>query len=317
MAMDRRSWHGQLDGRKRGRGRLGHESDLDPVLRPCPEQLYAAGMARPELAESGTISEPRSYNSPILGVRGCSMKLRSKISLQAVLFLLVAVSAHAVKNNNNLRITVLDSETHSIGLADSGVPKNCDQVNYDAYCNSSKTALVTNTLLVQQDDGNTFHVSCTIDSKWSRCMPLPKGESFDAKKEKRGLLVYFEDDKGKLRSQLYTYVAGETQDSIVEPAAARQAEASAPAPTAAPASPAATAPASLQDRVKCSFSSTPAGADITLDGHYVGSTPSRLALSAGSHAVVISAPGFAPWKRELTVSSGSDLTVNAVLEKAQ
>jgi len=244
------------------------------------------------------------------------MNWRSRIALQALFVLLVVVFAHAVKNNNTVRITVLDSETHSIGLADSGVPKNCDQVNYDAYCNSSKTALVTNTLLVQLDDGQAFHVSCTNDSKWSRCMPLPKGESFDAKKEKRGLLVYLEDDKGKLRSQLYTYVAGEAQGNVVEPAAARETQPDAPAPNPVPAPNAATA-ASPPERVKCSFSSTPAGADITLDGRYVGSTPSVLNLTTGKHVVVVSTPGFAEWKRELTVSAGSDLTVNAVLEKAQ
>jgi hypothetical protein len=69
--------------------------------------------------------------------------------------------------------------------------------------------------------------------------------------------------------------------------------------------------------VKCSVSSTPSGADVTLDGRYVGSTPSVLGLTTGTHVVVISMAGFAQWKRELAVTAGSDLTVNAVLQKAQ
>jgi len=58
-------------------------------------------------------------------------------------------------------------------------------------------------------------------------------------------------------------------------------------------------------------------ADIVVGGRYAGSTPSVLDLAAGSYAVVISLPGFAQWKRELTVSPGSELTVNAILEKGR
>ena len=72
-----------------------------------------------------------------------------------------------------------------------------------------------------------------------------------------------------------------------------------------------------EQSVKCSFSSTPSGAEVTVDGRYVGSTPSVLSLIVGDHAVGVSLPGFAQWKRELTVSKGSELTVNAVLEKVQ
>ena len=69
------------------------------------------------------------------------------------------------------------------------------------------------------------------------------------------------------------------------------------------------------DSVKCSFSSTPSGAEVSVDGRYVGSTPSVLSLNVGNHAVEVSLPGFAQWKRQLTVSAGSELSVNAVLQK--
>lgn len=61
--------------------------------------------------------------------------------------------------------------------------------------------------------------------------------------------------------------------------------------------------------------STPDGADITMDGKYVGSTPSSLKLSSGDHIIRVEKFGFVPWQRTITVSSGSDLTLNAVLEK--
>jgi PEGA domain len=69
--------------------------------------------------------------------------------------------------------------------------------------------------------------------------------------------------------------------------------------------------------VKCNFSSTPAGAEITVDWRYVGNTPSEIGLSSGTHVVVISMPGFAEWKRELTVASDSAVNVTATLQKAQ
>jgi PEGA domain len=69
------------------------------------------------------------------------------------------------------------------------------------------------------------------------------------------------------------------------------------------------------EKVKCNFSSTPPGAEITLDGKFVGSTPSEIELPTGAHVVVFSIPGFTQWKRELTVLSGSELTVSASLQK--
>jgi hypothetical protein len=54
-----------------------------------------------------------------------------------------------------------------------------------------------------------------------------------------------------------------------------------------------------------------------VDGKYVGSTPSEIPLGTGTHVVVISTPGFAQWKRELTVLPGAELTVSAILQKEQ
>ena len=61
--------------------------------------------------------------------------------------------------------------------------------------------------------------------------------------------------------------------------------------------------------------STPDGADITIDGKYVGSTPSKLKLEPGSHTILIEQAGYAPWQRTVTVTSGEDITVNSTLER--
>ncbi len=226
-----------------------------------------------------------------------------------IAFLLVAVWAAAVEKNGSIRIKVLDSETHSVAMGDQ-VPRNCDGVNFDAYCLNSKTSMVTNTLLVQEGDHPPYRISCNIDTKWSRCVPLEKGVTVDALRDKRGLMVYYVDDKGKVRKQLYTYVVP-WQPGTASAAAAPIPDKAPPSATQNTTNPAAA------EAVKCSFSSTPPGADIMLDGKYVGSTPSVISLSSGGHTVEMSLPGFAAWKRNLTVGSGSELTVNAVLEKAQ
>ena len=133
------------------------------------------------------------------------MSMRRKVALKSGL-LLAAILANAAPRNDVMRIKVLDSETRSVSLGGNDVPKNCDGVNFDAYCNNGKSVLLTNTLLVQEGDGPPFRIACSIDSRFSKCTPLSKGESFDARRVKRGITVYYVDDKGKARSQLYTLV---------------------------------------------------------------------------------------------------------------
>jgi len=229
---------------------------------------------------------------------------------------LMAVTANAVPRSEKIRIKILDAESRSVSLDDSGVPKNCDGLNYDAYCHSSQTVQVTNALLAQEDGQQPFWITCSADTKWSRCAPLATGESFDARREKHGLLVYFEDEKGKARQQLYALVGHAASNPALtettettQPAASGAEEGKVRAPSQAA--------GVTAEAVKCRFTSVPPGADITLDGRYVGSTPSVLSLSSGVHSIAISLPGFAHWSREMTVSSDAELTVNAILEKAQ
>jgi hypothetical protein len=262
-----------------------------------------------------------------------------KTSLVLAGLLLAAVFANATSQTSAIHIKVLDSETRAASLDGSDVPKNCDQVNFDAYCNNSRTTLVTNTLMVQDGNGPPFRIACTIDSRFSRCVPLPKGETFEAKKGKHGVTVYYIDDKGKARSQLYTLV---DMGAKANPPATAIAAASPPAslasapephtaapaaglPAAAPAPPPAAAqevgPQKIvegkivEEKIKCNFTSTPSGAEIMLDGKYVGNTPSEIALATGPHVIAFSMPDFIQWKRELTVISGSALTVSATLQK--
>jgi len=51
--------------------------------------------------------------------------------------------------------------------------------------------------------------------------------------------------------------------------------------------------------------STPTGADIELDGAFVGNTPSNVLIGSGSHEISIKKSGFATWNRKVSVTGGS------------
>src|SRR5258708_26627621 len=59
--------------------------------------------------------------------------------------------------------------------------------------------------------------------------------------------------------------------------------------------------------------STPPGADIEIDGKFVGNTPSSVNVSQGDTEVAVTKNGFAVWDRRVTVSSGP-ININSELE---
>lgn len=173
---------------------------------------------------------------------------------------------------------------------------------------------------VQGSDGKTYNISCVVDSRWSGCTLLPEGQTFDAKKSKQGITVLYRDSKGKDKKQLYQMAATAPPLKPALAATAPQpaaADTSGAAPAASPAPPASAAQSATPKRVLCTFTSTPDGAEITVDGNFVGNTPSGIALSTGTHFIVFSLTGYAQWKRKLTVEPGSDVNVTATLQKAQ
>lgn len=70
-----------------------------------------------------------------------------------------------------------------------------------------------------------------------------------------------------------------------------------------------------QPPAKVTIVSEPDGADIYLDGTFVGSTPATLELPAGDYRMSARLPGYAEWQRELRVMAASELTVRVRLEK--
>jgi hypothetical protein len=98
------------------------------------------------------------------------------------------------------------------------------------------------------------------------------------------------------------------------------------APTAPPAQPEVSAADSAQAEshvesgpaaqpANVTVKSTPPGADINVDGKFMGSTPSTIQLTAGEHEVLVEKEGLRPWQRTMTVSAGGSITIDATLEK--
>ena len=86
-------------------------------------------------------------------------------------------------------------------------------------------------------------------------------------------------------------------------------------PSSAPSIAAASSPvpaATASAANELSISSTPPGADIEVDGKFVGNTPSSVTLAPGDHDIAVKKSGFAPWDRKITISGGH-VTINAEL----
>jgi hypothetical protein len=66
---------------------------------------------------------------------------------------------------------------------------------------------------------------------------------------------------------------------------------------------------------KLSIVAIPEGADIEVDGNFVGNAPSEVQVSEGDHTIAVKKSGFKDWERKLKVSSGSSVHLNADLEK--
>jgi len=58
------------------------------------------------------------------------------------------------------------------------------------------------------------------------------------------------------------------------------------------------------------------GADIEIDGAFVGNTPSTVSVATGSHQVAVKKKGFTDWSRTLNVTGGT-VHLSAELEQEE
>ena len=74
------------------------------------------------------------------------------------------------------------------------------------------------------------------------------------------------------------------------------------------------APAQGAQVASLTVDSSVAGADIEVDGSFVGSTPSTVSVKPGQHTIAVKKKGYSDWTRPMNVS-GSGVRVSADLEK--
>ncbi len=122
--------------------------------------------------------------------------------LTAVLLFGTIFAVRLASQYSPTRIKVLSADFHSLGNANP-VPKNCDLTNFDAYCNESRNPTGENIMRVQDSDGKSFTITCSVDSRWSKCAPLQVGESYEAKRGKHGLTVWIQNPNGKESTRQY------------------------------------------------------------------------------------------------------------------
>jgi PEGA domain len=86
--------------------------------------------------------------------------------------------------------------------------------------------------------------------------------------------------------------------------------------TGATGSTSATPVAATSSTVKLQIDSTPPGADIEVDGGFVGNTPSDVQVAEGDHTVIVKKSGFKNWERTLKSSAGNSVHLGVELAKA-
>ena len=104
--------------------------------------------------------------------------------------------------------------------------------------------------------------------------------------------------------------AGPQSQSMIGFSQAGEDKATAPEPTPQPPPP---PPASSTGAV--TVRSTPFLSEVFVDGDSMGYTPAKIALGPGKHSFRVEKPGYKAWTKEMTITVGSELKLDATLAK--
>jgi PEGA domain len=65
-----------------------------------------------------------------------------------------------------------------------------------------------------------------------------------------------------------------------------------------------------------SIKSNPDGAEIMIDGKFVGNTPSNMPVKAGDHLISIKKSGYLLWEKTIALTAGGNISLEATLDKS-
>lgn len=176
----------------------------------------------------------------------------------------------------------------------------------------------------------------TYDISEEQIQPPPDwGRGYAVKVQEEGDLLFVRSVTGQLRLHLKQRKAGKPMDPLTAAEKKRLDELDAPlqsligfsseggsksgsakaasqaAPEPPPPAPSAAPPSTGTVTVR----STPYLSEVFVDGESMGYTPAKIALPPGKHTFRVEKPGYKPWTKEITITVGSDLTLDASLAR--
>ena len=232
-----------------------------------------------------------------------------RLPVAVLIFFVLSVSAFAKKDNGDfpltVHITAVRMEQGQNGVSGSG---NTDsQGNYSSSVDGGGS--YTWKLYTAQIEGDQkiYELSTPrmrrVAGGWfvRPSYWLSVGDYIGRWNEGGTLEIQFHAN-GKLLHQTFHIETEQVQPTSTP-------SSSAPVPAAAPAS---DTPTGLMASI--SVESNVPGADIEIDGAFVGNTPSTVSVAPGSHQIAVKKKGFTDWTKTLKVTSGS-VHLNAELEQ--
>jgi hypothetical protein len=107
-----------------------------------------------------------------------------------------------------------------------------------------------------------------------------------------------------------TAISPEAGAATVQPTAEPQSAPTQSEPAASPAP-----PAEVPTTGTVEVHSTPEGAEVYVDGAFIGNAPATLKLAPGKHTIRVTQSGYKEWSREIAVQAGSEAHLAASLDK--
>jgi len=137
-------------------------------------------------------------------IRG-SMRRLSRFVIASVF---LSAIASASSKTLPLEVKVLNADSYTFE-APPAAPLDCNLPDFSAYCHSSKPVVyVENTMVVQEPDGKSLKVACTVYNRWSQCADLPVNQTYPAKIEGHNLEIQYLNRHHKMHKERFEILTG-------------------------------------------------------------------------------------------------------------
>jgi hypothetical protein len=209
---------------------------------------------------------------------------------------------------------------------------NSAQMNCSSYKSMGSIPLVYDMALVVGSDGVAYVIACGGGLlRRIGCRPLTAGQAREGFVDGSKLSLLDGDKFRGYRVQTSAYIgpfegkdraespanpkAMPVDDQYIDPAAVAPAVVSARRTLQRTGSVSETPNDTPSNPGQVMFISDPQAAEVYVDGSFVGSTPSMIPITPGSHKVQVTLKGYRSWTRTLQVATQSKVTVHAELER--